>query len=114
MPRPKLNPTKEQRQQVEFLAAIGVRQEEIAEFVGIRSPKTLRKHFRAEIDRGATRASFNVGMTLYKMATSGQHPAATIFWMKTRCGWRERAALEPPTVAPPALNVIVEQEVIKP
>jgi hypothetical protein len=28
------------------------------------------------------------------MAISGQHPAATFFWLKTRAGWRETDRLE--------------------
>ena len=46
MPRPKLNPTEEQRRKVKILSACGTTHEKIAEAMGIRSPKTLRKHFR--------------------------------------------------------------------
>lgn len=60
MPRPKLNPTEEQRRLVKSLAAMGTLQSDIAKMIGIRSPKTLRKHFRMELDRGALEANSNV------------------------------------------------------
>jgi hypothetical protein len=41
MPRPKINPTNEQRLLVKSLAACGVKQDQIAKKVGIRSEKTL-------------------------------------------------------------------------
>jgi hypothetical protein len=106
MPRPKLNPTEDQRRLVKSLAAFGTRHEKTARMVNIRSPKTLRKHFRGELDRGAAEANANVARTLYQMATSGEQPAATLFWLKTRAGWRERPSFEPATaVAPPPFIV---------
>lgn len=67
MPRPRFKPTPEQRVMVKSLAAYGVKQEDIGKVVGLRSPKTLRKHFREEITRGsidavsASRLSFRAG-----------------------------------------------------
>src|SRR5262249_52278404 len=52
MPRPKLVPSDEQRRLVKSLAAVGVPHQENARQIGICSPKTLRKHFREELDRG--------------------------------------------------------------
>ena len=108
MPRPKMNPTDEQRRLVKSLAAVGTPQAGIGSMVGIRSEKTLRKHFREELDRGSAEANANVGRTLYQMATSGQHPAATIFWLKCRAGWNERSTVEPAAIKPP--NFVVTQE----
>jgi hypothetical protein len=53
MPRPRFKPTQEQRLMVKSMAAYGVQQEDIGKVVGLRSPKTLRKHFREEITRGS-------------------------------------------------------------
>jgi hypothetical protein len=55
-------------------------------------------------------ANYNVGKTLYEMATAGDEVAATIFWVKTRKLFRE-----PPTdgtgpVGPPPFIVTVEPE----
>ena len=102
MPRPRLQPTDDQRKLVKSLAATGTKQCDIAQLVGIRSPKTLRKYFRDELDRGALEANSNVARTLYQMATSGKYVAATMFWLKCRAGWRERGQSEPVAPAGPA------------
>jgi hypothetical protein len=101
MPRPKLNPSDEDRRLVKSLAAYGVPQEHIARRIGIRSVKTLRKHFREELDQGSLDANSNVATTLYKMAKSGQHPIATMFWLKCRAGWRDQPTFSAPTAPPP-------------
>ena len=103
MPRPRINPTQQQREMVRSLTAFGVRQEDIARKLGIRSSKTLRKHFREELDTGAADANASVAQTAYKMATSGRCPIITIFWLKSRAGWKEqpdfqRAGAQPPFV----------------
>jgi hypothetical protein len=94
---------------VKTRSAYGVPQEQIARQVGLRSPKTLRKHFRDELDRGETEANTKVAQTLFGMATSGDHPAATFFWLKVRAGWRERPSFEPSTSAPPPFVVAKEE-----
>ena len=106
MPRPKLNPTSEQRELVETLTSLGVPHEQIAKEIGIRSPKTLRTHFRDELDLGALRANVKVGATLFRMATSGNHPTVSIFWAKSRMGWSDRPKEESvPIPAPPPIVV---------
>jgi len=90
MARPLFRATERQRRQVKSMVALGLKQEEIATLLEI-TPKTLRKHFRGELDRGALEANAEVMRSLFKMATSGKNTAATIFWVKTRCGLRERA-----------------------
>ena len=101
MPRPPLNPTDAQRRMVKSMAAVGIPHEDIARKIRIRSPKTLRKHFRDELDLGIIDANYNVGKTLYEMATSGDEPAATIFWDKTRNRSRERSPDATPAAPPP-------------
>jgi hypothetical protein len=90
------------------MSAYGIKQEDIATELGLRSPKTLRKHFSPELERGAIQANTQVGQTLFKMATSGKHPAATIFWLKTRAGWREIQVVETRPAATP--DFVVAQE----
>jgi hypothetical protein len=110
MSRPRFVPTEEQRRTVKSLSAYGIKQEEIAQMVGLRSTKSLRKHFRQELDRGAIEATAQVAQTLYKMATSGKHPAASIFWLKTRAGWREIQIVETRPAATPDFVVALEKE----
>ncbi len=57
--------------------------------------KTLRKHFRAELDRGTVEANAKVAQSLFQMATQGKNVAAAIFWMKARAGWREKVEIKP-------------------
>ena len=74
------------------MSGFGIPQEEIATFLDI-DPKTLRKHFRVELDRGGTEATAKVAQSLFRMATEGNNVAAAIFWMKARAGWREKQDL---------------------
>jgi predicted ArsR family transcriptional regulator len=83
MPRPSFRPTSEQQRIVKSMAALGTRHEDIATILEI-TPKTLRKHFRQELTRGAIEANAKVGQTLFAMATSGRNTAATIYWERTR------------------------------
>jgi len=78
--------------------------------VGIRSPKTLRLHFRDELDRGLAEVKGKIGKTLIEMGTSGEHPAVTIFLAKTRLGMRERQPFDArPMMPPPAFVVTCDQ-----
>jgi len=78
------------RRQVEAMAAFGVPELNIARVVGIDA-KTLRKHYREELDTGQTKATAKVAESLFRKATSDGHQSVTaaIFWLKTRGGWRE-------------------------
>ncbi len=82
-------PTEEQRRTVSAMSGFGVPHDDIATLLDI-DPKTLRKHFRIELDRGSIEATAKVGQSLFRMATEGNNVAAAIFWMKARAGWREK------------------------
>ena len=82
-------PSDEQRRMVRALSGYGVPQDDIAIHIGIDA-KTLRKHFRSELDRGSIEATAKVAQSLFNMATQGNNVAAAIFWMKARAGWREK------------------------
>ena len=104
MPRKPFNPTDEQRRQVKSMAAFGTPHNDIARKLGITA-KTLRKHFSAELPGGVADANRKVVQTLWEMATSKECPAATIFWAKTRCGFRERPSNDDRPAAPPPFIV---------
>jgi len=78
------------REKVRYLAGVGVPQDDIAKIVGC-APKTLRKRFRDELDRGVAEANAQVSGYLFAAAKAG-NIAAIIFWLKTRANWRERMA----------------------
>jgi hypothetical protein len=110
MPRPAFKPTTEFRALVKSMAAVGIPHEDIAREVGIRSPKTLRKHYREELDRGATQADYSVGKKLYEMAASGKNLGATIYWDRTRRGQRGRRQSNAAAIPPPPFVVAREPE----
>ena len=80
------------REKVRHLAGLGLPQDDIAKLVGC-APKTLRKRFRNELDRGVVEANATVIGYLLAAAKAG-NIAAIIFWLKTRAHWRERSAAE--------------------
>ena len=75
------------RRQVEALAAYGIPEADISGVVGI-DPKTLRKHYREELDLGESKANAQVAGFLFNAAKNG-NVTAQIFWLKTRARWRE-------------------------
>ena len=83
-------PTDKQRQMIQIAKAAGLTDEQIAGLIAI-DLKTLRKHYRAELDNACAKAVMTVAANLYKRATSDAKEAvpAAIFWLKTRGGWRE-------------------------
>ena len=93
MPRICFIPTQQQRRTVREAAAYGLPQSAIAAMVDLRSEKTLRRHFRKELDSGGARANFKVAQSLYRSAVNGS-VVAMMFWMKCRAGWRERPESE--------------------
>lgn len=83
------SPSEEDRRTVKALSGYGVPQEDIAIHMDMDA-KTLRKHYRRELDRGTIEANAKVAQTLFTMATVDKNVAAAIFWMKARGGWREK------------------------
>lgn len=86
-------PTTETKSQVKAMAAFGIRQEDIAAYLGI-TDKTLRVHYREELDKGATEANIKVAQSLFRQATEEGNTAAAIFWMKSRAGWSEKQIIQ--------------------
>lgn len=90
--KPPHEPTRATRELVQLHAMVGSRQEVIADIIGI-DPKTLRKHYRHELDQSKARANATIGGALFNKAKSGD-TTAMIFWMKTQAGWRETTAID--------------------
>jgi hypothetical protein len=87
MSRKAHKPDPAQRRQVETMSAYGIPAEDISRVVGI-DPKTLRKHYRDELDLGTTKANAQVAGFLFNSARNG-NVSAQIFWLKTRAQWKE-------------------------
>jgi hypothetical protein len=113
MPRAQFVPTLEQRRVVKSVAAYGMPQAQIAAVIDLRSEKTLRRHFRKELDLGAAEANSAVAQSLFRMATVDKRPVAAIFWLKCRGGWRERPAFEHRNTALPPFVVSPEKPALE-
>ena len=94
--RPKYKPTEADRYTVRSMAATGFAHTSISNCLGISGidEKTLRKHFRHELDTAADKANAAVANKAYQMAIAGDPPAATFFWLKCRAGWKETDRLD--------------------
>lgn len=84
----KYTPTDDDRKKVYLLAGIGDRNEDVALVMGV-SERALRMHYPSELAKGRLEANAKVKQTAFRMATSGDYVAMTIFWLKTRCAWKE-------------------------
>jgi hypothetical protein len=82
------------REKVRYLAGVGVSQDDIAKIIGC-APKTLRKGFREELDRGVAEANATMTGSLFAAGTAG-NVTAQIFWLKVRGHWREKTAADDP------------------
>ena len=60
MARPRHQPDAQRRRQVEAMAGYGIPEPDIARVIGI-DPKTLRKHYRTELDTGHVKANAKSG-----------------------------------------------------
>jgi hypothetical protein len=69
------------------MAAYGIPEADISRVVHV-DPKTLRKHYREELDLGESKANAQVAGFLFSAAKNG-NVTAQIFWLKTRARWRE-------------------------
>jgi hypothetical protein len=79
------------------MAGCGAPQADIVIVLGI-SDLTLAKYYHLELDRGMALANAKVAESLFRQATAPQGGSgsvtAYIFWLKTRCGWREVQHIE--------------------
>ena len=82
------SPNENTRRTVEAMIAGGIPQEDVALVIGIDA-KTLRKHYREELDTAAAKANAMVAKTLYQKAIGGD-TTSLIWWTKGRMGWSEK------------------------
>jgi hypothetical protein len=89
-------PTDATRKMVLELTGFGLEQQSICSYLDINDD-TLRKYYREEITIGKMQTNLRVLQTAYAKACSPdpRNNAMTIFWLKTRCGWREKEPVDP-------------------
>ena len=91
--RPEHKPTDQTRRFVQTCSMGGIPQDEICAAIGINK-NTLHKHYREEIDQSLPKATAKVVQTAFQLATSGKCPAMTMFWLKCRANWSQKAEID--------------------
>lgn len=99
MPTPRHVPTEKNRGEVEALAGYGVRQDEIALYIGVTEP-TLRKYYKKELKLGKVKANAAVARALFRHGVEEGNITALIFWLKAQAGWSEKVRVEVPADDP--------------
>jgi len=105
--------TDESRKTVENASGIGMPHEMIAVLIGVKSVKTLRKRYRAQLDMGKAKACFTVAGVAYQEAKKGV-PSMVKWWTATQMGWRETVSheLAGPGGKPVGIAVAAEPELL--
>jgi hypothetical protein len=80
-------PSEENKRIVETSAGLGLPHEQIGALIGI-DDKTLRKHYRIELNVGKAKASAQIAKTLFSKAQGGD-TTALIWWTKAQMRWAE-------------------------
>lgn len=115
--QPQYEPTDKDRLTVKVMVAGGIEQTAIAGVLGI-SPKTLRKHFRREIETGSAEIGAQVVASVITMAV-GQKSApgraamapnfnAAKWYTQARMGWSEHIVVDEGKRSETPMRVIVE------
>lgn len=99
MARRKLPLQPQDIKQIETMAGLGLKVEQMAAILGM-SKATLDRRmtdtkgaFEA-LEKGRAAAILNVSKTAYQMALAGKVPAMTMFYLKCRAGWKETQTVE--------------------
>ena len=102
--KPKLDPrtgevkveiSDQQREMIRMLSGQGLRDDQVALLVRIPMT-TMLIHCREDLNIGKAEAHDKVTKTLFDMAVDKDHVNATMFYLKTQCGWRETSNIEFP------------------
>ena len=104
--KPPHQPTKVDRDMITVMVAGGIKQADIARAKGI-DLKTLRKHYRAELDNGASSINTMVLVEHIKLIKKG-NSAMIKWWEQARMGWRGDAGDDDGKLPEQSTRVVVE------
>ena len=94
MARPPHKPNKASREKVARFVILGVTEDRIADHMGL-ALNTLKRHYGEELKGGKELLNNEVVGHLISRIREGD-VTSTIFWLKTRAGWREAHRADPP------------------
>jgi hypothetical protein len=104
--QPPHEPTKVDRDTVSVMVAGGIAQSDIARARGI-SLGTLRKHYKTELETGATALNTICIIEHVKRIKTGDFQAIK-WWQQSRMGWSERIIVDDGKPADTPMRVVVE------
>jgi len=90
--RPGHEPNEVTRQTVLMHVAVGTTVTDIAKLLGI-GLKTLKKHYKEELNFGRSKANASVAGKLFDRAMNGD-VTAQIFWLKAQANWSDKQQVE--------------------
>lgn len=95
MARKPHQPTQQTRGQVEMLAGLGIKHDDISRVIGV-SDETLRKYYREQLDVGKPKMVAKVAANLFKHACGeGKHAVnAAKFFLERQGGWIQKTETE--------------------
>ena len=101
--QPPYDPTEDDRSLFTALMVNGVSVAQAARILRL-DEKTVRKHFKAEIQDGRDMANAKVASRLFEQASGDgkDSPSVTarIFWLKARAGWKDGHTISNPDGSP--------------
>ena len=112
--KPPFRLSPEDIKKLETLGGLGHTLEECALIFSV-SKETLERAIkksntaREALLRGRAIANSVVARTAYQMATSGQHPGMSMYWLKVRAGWKDTIHLAPEL--PPGTEIASSREI---
>jgi DNA-binding CsgD family transcriptional regulator len=83
------------RYQVRIMASKGLSRDDMTMILGMNE-STFKAYLGDEVARGKAMGNEKVATTAFEMATDGEHPTVTTFWLKTQMGWKEATQIEFP------------------
>lgn len=85
-------PTEETRQIVSRAAGLGLPIKQICALIGVSDPKVLDRYYKNDMIAGEAAVNIQVAKNLYDRTK--KDTTASIWWTKSRMGWRETAPIE--------------------
>jgi hypothetical protein len=91
--RPKIEFSEKDANEIIHMAKIGLTISDIAD-IKQTSISSITRNFKDKMKKARKTGIGKVYETAFNLATSGKCPAMTMFYLKTRAGWREKERVD--------------------